>query len=452
MRLRNKRKIKKNISSSDEENSSSDEENNFNKYIEKKRKDSSDDEEEENKFCFTNKYNSEELKYYKKLKKTEKKKIEDIENSLTLSTNFNINIPLRFKFLTMNTTNLNKNMIISKYEQLCSMNPFSSEYLKLYNWIMGVSKIPLGIYHNISVNNNNKKSEISDFLLNIKKELDLSIYGHTDTKEQIIRILSQFISFPSARGYCIGIQGSMGVGKTKLVKNGICNALKIPFSFISLGGISDSSYLKGHSFTYEGSKSGKIVECLIKSKVMNPIFFFDELDKISNTTLGEEITNTLIHITDTTQNEKFNDRYYEEIDLDLSKSIMFFTYNDENCINPILKDRMITIKVKGYTINDKIEIVKNYLLKEILDEYNIDIKDIILSDEIIKKIINLTDEEEGVRNLKRNINNIISYINMYKYIKNDKIEINFPFTIDEKICNLYCKKNKDNINNSLMYI
>jgi ATP-dependent Lon protease len=430
-KTKNKRKCKKNISSSDEDYNS---------------------ESEEDKISFIKRYNNDELKYYKKLKKSEKDKIKNIEETLTLTTNLNTNIPLRFKFLTMNTTNMNKNILISKYEQLCNMNPFSSEYFKLYSWIMGVSKIPLGIYHKIPVNYKNKRTEISDFLLNIKKELDLNIYGHQDTKEQIIRILSQFISFPSARGYCIGIQGSMGVGKTKLVKNGICNALNIPFSFISLGGISDSSYLKGHSFTYEGSKPGKIVECLIKSKVMNPIFFFDELDKISNTNLGEEITNTLIHITDTTQNEKFNDRYYEELDLDLSKSIMFFTYNDENCINPILKDRMITIKVKGYSLNEKIEIVKNHLLKEILEEYNIDLENIIISEETIKIIINLTDEEEGVRNLKRNINNIISHINMHKYIKNDKIEIKFPFTIDEKICKLYCKKNNNNINNSLMYI
>ena len=221
-------------------------------------------------------------------------------------------------FLLSNTTVENKRVIINKLNELHKLSIFAGEYSKLYKLINTISQIPFGKYHNIKFNN------ISDYLTNINKELNNKIYGHNETKNQIIRILAQFIVNPNANGYIIGIQGSMGVGKTKLIKDGIAKVLGFPFSFIPLGGISDSSYLKGHLYTYEGSTYGKIVDEIIKAKVMNPIFFFDELDKISSGRYGEEITNTLIHITDPTQNDNFTDKYLEEIKLDLSKSTIIY--------------------------------------------------------------------------------------------------------------------------------
>lgn len=421
--------VKKNIDSDEEYKYEYNSKNSIKTYIKKNKKYTK----------ILEKYNNTEIEYFSKLNDKEKDNIKKIEDELNKDELLKTNQPLRFKILLLNTTLINKFSILNKYEQLNRLSPLSSEYYKLYNWIETILKVPLGKYYKLPISCDNKLKDISKYLINIKKELNNNIYGHIDAKEQIIRIISQFISFPEAKGYIIGIQGSMGVGKTRLIKEGICKALNYPFSFISLGGISESCYLKGHSFTYEGSKSGKIVECLTKSQVMNPIIFFDELDKVSDTKLGEEIINTLIHITDSTQNEKFTDRYFEEIDFDISKSIIFFSYNDEKLINPILKDRMITINVKGYNINDKIIIARNYLIKEILLEYNLNIDDIIFSDDIIKEIINLTEEEEGVRNLQRNINNIVSHINLYKYMPKDNI-INFPYKITVKNCNELCKK------------
>ena len=181
-------------------------------------------------------------------------------------------------------------------------------------------------------------------------------------------------------------------------------------------------------------------ECLIKSKVMNPVLFFDELDKVSSSDKGDEIINTLIHLTDPTQNKNFTDRYFEEIELDLSKSIIIFTYNNENLINPILKDRIITINVNGYTLKEKIIISKDYLIKEIMQEYNIAQTDVIFSDNIIKYIIENTNEEEGVRNLKRNINNIISWINVMRYIPHNDVKLKFPFDINTDFVDKFIKK------------
>ena len=115
----------------------------------------------------------------------------------------------------------------------------------------------------------------------------------------------------------------MGNGKTTLVKEGIAKALHRPFAFIALGGASDSAFFDGHSYTYEGSHWGRIIQILQDSKYMNPIIYFDELDKVSKTSKGEEIINLLIHMTDQSQNKGFQDKYYAGIPIDLSKVIFW---------------------------------------------------------------------------------------------------------------------------------
>ena len=389
-------------------------------------------------------YSKEEINYFDIQSSKTKDDIIKFENDII--DNNNTDIPLRFKFLLSNTSIENKRVIINKLNELNNISHHSGEYAKLYKMINTLSKIPFDNYYNIKYNS------ISDYLTNVLNELNKKIYGHNETKQQIIRILAQFIVNPDAKGYIIGIQGSMGVGKTKLVKDGIAKVLGYPFSFIPLGGISDSSYLKGHLYTYEGSTYGKIVDEIIKAKVMNPIFFFDELDKISSSYHGNEIINTLIHITDSTQNDNFTDKYIEEIKLDLSKSLMFFTFNDINLINPILRDRMIIIKVDKYKLQDKIELAKNYLIKDICKSYNFNDTDIIINNNELEYLINQTPEEDGVRNLQRNINNIYSHINMHRFIKmkNDEI-ITFPVTITKKLIDKYLiiKKENNSINLSL---
>lgn len=395
------------------------------------------------------KYSREEINYFKSLSLLKKDEILEIERKIN---NYNyFKEPLRFKFLSLNTSIQNKIVILRKYEELMKLNGFSSEFSKLSKWVNTVSQIPLGIYKEL----NYKNKPIPKFLGEIKDGLDKTIYGHNETKEQLLRILAQYISNPSAKGYVIGIQGSMGIGKTKFINDGIAKVINYPLAFIPLGGISDSSYLKGHSYTYEGSTNGKIVDQLIKTKVMNPIFFFDELDKVSNSRYGEEIINTLIHITDGTQNDKYSDKYLEEIELDLSKSIFFFTFNNIEKINPILLDRMIIIKIDKYTREDKLKLTRHSLLEVIYKSYNFKDDDIIISDEMIYYIIDNTTEEDGVRNLQRNINNIYSYINMNRYIpsENDNKLIKFPYQIKKDFINKYLiMKKKETQNNLSMYL
>ena len=396
-------------------------------------------------------YNPKEKDYFDTLPLEEQDNIENMEGRL-VAINSNDTEPMRFKFLRSSMNDRTKKIIISKLENLNNMaTSASGEYYKLHNWINILNDIPFGKFYEIPIKNTDGNHAICTFLENVRHKMNDTIYGHKEAKEQIIRILAQLISFPRANGYIIGIQGDAGVGKTKLIKEGICNALNYPHAFISLGGVEDSSYLRGHSYTYEGATYGKICESLIKTGIMNPLILFDELDKVSNTYRGQEIINTLIHITDPVQNDKFNDRYFEEIDLDISRSMIIFTYNDESFINPILKDRMIVINVAGYNQNEKLILAKDYILPELLKQYNLNKEDMQFSDEVLKYIIETTEKEEGVRNLKRAINNIISWINMMRYVSIDDIKITFPFEVTIKYYDKYCKSHKSTINRDILH-
>jgi ATP-dependent Lon protease len=295
---------------------------------------------------------------------------------------------------------------------------------KLNQWISGLLQIKWNTIVKFPVNKKDKTDKIIKFLNKSKNLLDKTIYGQYDTKEHILQIIGKLIINPESIGNVFAIHGPMGTGKTTIIKDGLSKVLGLPFNFISLGGTSDSSFLDGHSYTYEGSIPGRIVECLKISGCMNPVFYFDELDKVSDTTKGQEIINLLIHLTDSTQNTNFQDKYYTGIPFDLSKAIFVFSFNEIEKVNPILRDRMNLIKVQSFNNNDKFEISKNYLLPKILEDYNIKLtKDVIFDDEVLKTIIaKYNNNEAGVRNIKKNLETIFSKLNLIKITKNEKNE------------------------------
>ena len=330
-------------------------------------------------------------------------------------------IPIRFKILMQDMSLQNKAIILKKIEQYSKNFAMNHDNVKFECWLNSLIKIPFNIVHNLPININNSQDEINDYLINAKKILDDAVYGHDITKTQILQLLSQWITNPNSNGNVLGIQGPMGNGKTTLIKSGVSKAINRPFCFITLGGCSDASYLDGYGFTYEGSTYGRIVNELIKCKCSNPIFYFDELDKVSNTPKGEEIINLLIHITDSSQNDKFQDKYFSGIDINLSKSIFIFSYNDISKISPILLDRLINIKTFGFSKDEKVQICNKYLIKSICDEYNMNINNINISDDMIEYIIDNFTDEQGVRTLKKCLDCIISKINMIMLTQNDKI-------------------------------
>jgi ATP-dependent Lon protease len=386
---------------------------------------------------FISSLSRDEKEYFLNLPEHEKCRIinkdQQARQAITLTT------PLRFKILNSDMDDNAKMIILSKLDQFQRMHEGSGEYFKLKNWLNAACRLPLGVYKSLPVDYTYTPSEIAHYLQGVRKSLDQTVYGHQEAKTKVMQTLAQWISNPHSKGNCIGIQGAMGVGKTNFIKEGICKALGMPFGFVALGGANDGSFLEGHGFTYEGSTYGKIAEVLMKTQVMNPILFFDELDKVSQTRRGDEIIGILTHLTDSSQNERFSDRYFGEIDLDLSKSLIVFSYNDESLINPILKDRMITINVKGYDMKEKTIIARDYLLPSLFKQFGIQKGDIIISDDIIREIISRVPKEEGVRNLKRGIESVIGWINMLKYLP-EKESVKFPLSV--KHCHLdKCLKN-----------
>jgi ATP-dependent Lon protease len=279
---------------------------------------------------------------------------------------------------------------------------------------------------------------------------------------QIMQMLGQLVTNPSALGTAIAIKGPMGTGKTTLVKEGISKILNRPFAFIALGGATDSSFLEGHSYTYEGSVWGKIVQIIIDSKCMNPVIYFDELDKISDTPKGEEIAGILTHLTDTTQNSQFHDKYFAEIDFDLSKCLFIFSYNDENKVNPILRDRMYRIQTKGYDKKQKTVISNDYLLPRIREQVKFETEDIIIPEESLHYIIETHGEkEDGVRNLKRCLEIIYTKLNLYRLMRPGSnlfegemaLSVEFPLTVTKDIVDKLIKRDRnDNMAIRGMYV
>jgi ATP-dependent Lon protease len=209
----------------------------------------------------------------------------------------------------------------------------------------------------------------------------------------------------------------MGTGKTSIVKNGISKILGRDFVFISLGGASGASMLDGHSYTYEGSTYGKIVHSLMTVGSMNPVFYFDELDKISDSPRGEEIASLLIHLTDPVQNSHFRDHYFADVELDVSKCLFIFSYNDETKISPVLRDRMYNIRTAGYSAADKRAIARIHLLPRICEQINVAETEVAVTDCAIDYITNntaLSKNEAGVRNLQRCLEFVHAKLNLQR--------------------------------------
>jgi ATP-dependent Lon protease len=366
--------------------------------------------------------------------------------------------PYRLTLLEADIPVIFKGAAMKKVASLRYMEPGSGEYYKIKSWVDTFMRIPFGKTQNLPISIDDGVEKCHNFMAEAQKTLDSAVYGLNDAKMQIMQMLGQLITNPKSIGTAIAIHGPPGTGKTSLVKEGISKILNRPFSFIALGGATDSSFLEGHSYTYEGSLWGKIVQILIDSKCMNPVIYFDELDKISETPKGEEIAGILTHLTDTSQNSQFHDKYFADIDFDLSKCLFIFSYNDESKINPILKDRMYRIKTAGYNQKQKTAISNNYLLPKIREQVKFSKEDIVIPDATINYIIdNHCGKEDGVRNLKRCLEIIYTKLNLYRLMKpgsnlfeeDMSLKVEFPFVVTKDVVDKLIKNNKDAMSSAL---
>jgi ATP-dependent Lon protease len=293
---------------------------------------------------------------------------------------------------------------------------------------------------------------IENTMTDINNTLDESIYSHSHAKNQIMKIIGQWMNGEQS-GYCFGFEGSPGIGKTSLAKKGIANCLKDesgnsrPFSFIALGGSCNGSTLEGHGYTYVNSTWGRIVDILMESKCMNPIIYIDELDKVSKTENGKEIIGIFTHLIDQTQNDAFQDKYFSGIDIDLSKALFIFSYNDPEQIDKILLDRIHRVKFDNLSIDDKMVIVRKYILPEINKKMGFE-NIVEISDEMIEYIIDSYTVEPGVRKLKELLFDLYGEINLH--ILRSNIAEDFENNVKFENIDLPIKITKENIENKYL--
>lgn len=348
-------------------------------------------------------------------------------------------VPMRFRVLTSDIHPTIKAMALKKLDGIRGVG--SGESTKSQQFVDALVRLPIGKYASLPVGPGSSNWVVKCFLQNMQIRLDERVYGHVEAKAHIIRLVAQYTMNPKARGLVIGFHGKVGCGKTELAK-AVCECLDLPFGFIALGGSSDSTTLAGHSYTYEGSTWGKIADVLMRCGCMNPVIFFDELDKVSDSSGGRQVTNLLVHLTDPTQNDKHSDAYFMGLDLDVSRAILIFSYNDVEAVNPVLRDRIVEVATEGYTHAQKIIICQKHLIPQVRSDFGMGPNDLLFQDSVIRQMIEVVVEEAGVRGLKKAVRDVAGSVNLRRIMDDDDITMRAPTTVTRDMVDVFIKSGR----------
>jgi len=277
-------------------------------------------------------------------------------------------------------------------KKLRSMSPMSAEATVVRNYLDWLLNIPW-----------KKRSKIKKDIRHAESVLNADHYGLEKVKERILEYLAVQQRMQKIKGPILCLVGPPGVGKTSLGKS-IARATGRNFIRMSLGGVRDEAEIRGHRRTYIGSMPGKVIQSMKKAKTSNPLFLLDEVDKLGADWRGDP-SSALLEVLDPEQNINFNDHYLE-VDYDLSDVMFVTTANTLRMPQPLL-DRMEIIRIPGYTEDEKLEIAKRHLIAKQMKEHGIKSEEWSISDQALRDLIRTYTREAGVRNLEREIANLI---------------------------------------------
>lgn len=279
----------------------------------------------------------------------------------------------------------------AEVKKLRVMSPMSAEATVVRNYLDWMLSIPW-----------NKRTKIKKDVKRAEKILDTDHYGLEKVKERILEYLAVQTRLSKLKGPILCLVGPPGVGKTSLGKS-IAKATGRNFVRMSLGGVRDEAEIRGHRRTYIGSMPGKVIQGMKKAKSSNPLFLFDEIDKLGADWRGDP-SSALLEVLDPEQNSTFND-HYMEVDYDLSDVMFVCTANSLKMPQPLL-DRMEIIRISGYTEDEKIEICKRHLLKKQIEMHGLKDGEFSVSDDALRHLVRYYTREAGVRNLERELANL----------------------------------------------
>lgn len=282
---------------------------------------------------------------------------------------------------------------MSKMQRL---NPMAPDYPVTFNYLELLVDLPWG------------ENSVDNFDLTHAKEiLDEDHFGLAKVKQRVLEYLAVLKLKNNMKAPILCLYGPPGVGKTSLGKS-IAKALDRKYVRMSLGGVHDESEIRGHRKTYIGAMPGKIIQGIKRSESSNPVFILDEIDKISKDLRGDP-SSALLEVLDPEQNSTFMDNFLE-VEYDLSKVLFIATSNSLESIQPALRDRMEIIEINGYTLEEKIQIAKKYLIPKQKEEHGLKPKSVTFTDAAIVKIIEDYTRESGVRNLERKVGAVVRNI------------------------------------------
>ena len=279
----------------------------------------------------------------------------------------------------------------AELKKLRQMSPMSAEATVVRNYLDWMLSIPW-----------QKRSKVKKDLGAAETVLDADHFGLDKVKERIVEYLAVQQRANKLTGPILCLVGPPGVGKTSLGKS-IAKATGREFVRMSLGGVRDEAEIRGHRRTYIGSMPGKIIQSMRKAKTSNPLFLLDEIDKMGMDFRGDP-SSALLEVLDPEQNATFNDHYLE-VDYDLSNVMFVTTANTLNIPAPLL-DRMETIRIAGYTEDEKMEIARNHLIPAAIKKHGLGPKEWAIEDGGLRELIRRYTREAGVRNLEREISNL----------------------------------------------